>query len=128
RSANPDSVIEPRSPPLPLTASTWTGRPVNGSGSSIFELVFPPPKFVMRRSAPNKLERYRRRANGFALSSRARLSSQRSFTCVVSLISGINNLAILLEAFGLPLPLVGFKWLKDFCRERAIHDCPDFLK
>ena len=45
------------SPPLPFTASTRTGLPVNGSGKSIFELVLPPPKLVMRRSAPSRLER-----------------------------------------------------------------------
>src|SRR6185312_12285960 len=50
----------PRSPPDPLTHSTSTGAPVNGSTSVIFELVLPPAKFVMRRSEPSRLDRYRK--------------------------------------------------------------------
>ncbi len=55
--AKPAGPIDRRSPPLPFTAITRVGAPVNGSGSSNFELVLPPPKLVMRRSAPRRFER-----------------------------------------------------------------------
>src|SRR5207245_11689077 len=48
----------PMSPPLPLIHKTVALLPSSGSVPSILELVFPPPKFVMRRSDPNKLDRY----------------------------------------------------------------------
>ena len=54
---SPEAPIDRRSPPLPFTASTRTGSPVSGSGSVNFELVLPPPKFVMRRSAPSRFDR-----------------------------------------------------------------------
>ena len=56
-SAKPEVPIERRSPPLPFTAITRCGSPVSGSGRSNFELVLPPPKLVMRRSAPSRFER-----------------------------------------------------------------------
>src|SRR5690348_9689410 len=105
--------MEPRSPPLPFTASTRTGSPVNGSGNSIFELVLPPPKLVIRKSAPSRLERYRKRANWFPDSCSAFPSSHRSFKRVVSLISGIHDLAILFEAFGVAQPFVSVQRLED---------------
>src|SRR5213082_1620265 len=49
----------PISPPLPLIHKTFALLPSSGSFSSILELVFPPPKFVIRRSDPSKFERYR---------------------------------------------------------------------
>src|SRR2546430_6659352 len=49
----------PISPPLPLIHKTFALLPSSGSLSSILELVFPPPKFVIRRSDPSKFERYR---------------------------------------------------------------------
>ena len=41
--AKPSSFIEPISPPEPLTHSTSTGLPVNGSVSMTFADVLPPP-------------------------------------------------------------------------------------
>ena len=55
--ANPLSLMLPRSPPLPLIHRTFFLFAAEGSICWIFELVFPPPKFVMRRSEPNKFER-----------------------------------------------------------------------
>src|SRR5882672_10098241 len=47
---------------------------------------------------------------------------------MVSLISGIGQLAVLLEAFGLLVPFVSFQRLKDFSWKRAIHDRANFLQ
>jgi hypothetical protein len=55
--AKPSTLMLPRSPPLPFTQSTVFFCPSSGSVSSSFELVLPPPKLVMRRSDPSKLER-----------------------------------------------------------------------
>jgi len=46
----------PRSPPDPFTHSTCFTNPSTGSTCSSFELVFPPPKLVIRRSLPSKFE------------------------------------------------------------------------
>src|ERR1700729_1205821 len=48
----------PKSPPLPFTQRTCFVLPSSGSTCSSFELVFPPPKFVIRRSDPSKFDRY----------------------------------------------------------------------
>src|SRR5580704_3140323 len=109
------------SPPLPLTASTRTGCPVNGSGSSIFELVLPPPKFVMRRSAPSKFERYRKRDNGLPSSARACSSLHKSFKQVVPLTSSISHLAVVFESLKMMFPLVGFCGLDNLSRERTVN-------
>jgi hypothetical protein len=45
------------SPPLPFTQTTVFEVPSSGSFISSLELVFPPPKFVMQRSEPNRFER-----------------------------------------------------------------------
>src|SRR5208283_3325467 len=128
----PASVIDPRSPPLPFTASTRTDLPLNGSGSSILELVFPPPKLVMRKSAPSRFERYRKRASGLPANVSPSATVHRSFRCVVSLvsritISGINASAILLKTFRLLVPFVGFQRFKNFGGEGSIHNSANFL-
>src|SRR5437660_7127347 len=64
------------SPPLPLIQSTFRLAPSSGSAPRIFELVFPPPKFVMRKSDPKRLDRYR--SNSGASKLRATFSSHRS--------------------------------------------------
>src|SRR5690349_1530245 len=64
------------SPPLPLIHSTCCSLPSSGSCSMILELVLPPPKFVIRRSEPSRLERYLR--SSAPLSLRAISLSQRS--------------------------------------------------
>ena len=46
-----------RSPPLPLTQSTSTDRPVSGSTSASLALVLPPPVLVTRWSLPSRLDR-----------------------------------------------------------------------
>ena len=51
--------MDPRSPPEPLTQSTSTVSPVSGSAAGSLADVLPPPKLVMRRSDPRRLERYR---------------------------------------------------------------------
>src|SRR6266446_1654567 len=66
----------PRSPPLPFTQRICFVFPSSGSACSSFELVFPPPKFVIRRSEPSKFDRYR--SNSGASSFAATTSSQRS--------------------------------------------------
>src|SRR6185503_3905930 len=76
--ANPLVPIDRKSPPLPFTASTRAGRPDTGSVRSSFELVLPPPKFVMRKSAPSKLDRYRRSSRGRCSSAAASFSSHKS--------------------------------------------------
>src|SRR2546430_9839083 len=73
----------PISPPLPLIHKTVALLPSSGSVSSILELVFPPPKFVTRRSDPNKLDRYRSNSAPsrlFAIWSSQRSSRYRSFS------------------------------------------------
>ena len=50
--AKPSSFIDPRSPPEPFTQSTVAGAPDKGSLEAILAEVLPPPKLVMRKSAP----------------------------------------------------------------------------
>src|SRR5258706_5156778 len=64
------------SPPLPLIQRTFRLAPSSGSASRIFELVFPTPKFVMRKSDPKRLDRYR--SNSGASKLRATFSSHLS--------------------------------------------------
>src|SRR5438445_10046832 len=66
----------PRSPPLPFTQRICFVFPSSGSTCSSFELVFPPPKFVILRSEPSKFDRYR--SNSGASNFAATASSQRS--------------------------------------------------
>src|SRR6266702_1406822 len=66
----------PRSPPLPFTQRICFVFPSSGSTCSSFELVFPPPKFVIRRSEPSRFDRYL--SNSGASSFAAIASSQRS--------------------------------------------------
>src|ERR1700689_1297998 len=56
--------MDPKSPPDPLTYSTSTVSPVNGSRSRSFADVLPPPKLVTVKSDPNRLDRYRSRDLG----------------------------------------------------------------
>src|SRR6185436_12673362 len=95
----PAAVIDRRSPPLPFTAMTRTDLPVSGSGSVNFELVFPPPKLVMRRSAPSRFDRYRRSSSGCADSLTASDSSQRfcRYLVAVEAVSGTSELHVVLE-------------------------------
>src|SRR6266852_8648347 len=75
----------PRSPPLPLIHRTVAFLPSRGSNSSILELVFPPPKFVMRKSDPNRLDLYRRSSASsrlLAIRSSQRSSRNWSFSLV----------------------------------------------
>src|SRR2546421_8228102 len=75
----------PISPPLPLIHKTVVLLPSSGSTSSILELVFPPPKFVIRKSDPNKLDRYRSNSAPsrlLAIWSSQRSSRYRSFSLV----------------------------------------------
>src|SRR4051812_46699909 len=58
RVEKPSSLMLPRSPPEPFTHSTSTCSPLSGSAIMILAEVFPPPKFVMRRSDPSRFERY----------------------------------------------------------------------
>src|SRR5271154_643926 len=66
----------PRSPPLPFTHRIFFVLPSNGSTSSSLELVFPPPKFVIRRSDPSRFDRYRKSSGASKFAATA--SSQRS--------------------------------------------------
>src|SRR5271155_5477220 len=74
--AKPARLMLPRSPPLPFTHRICFVFPSSGSTCSSFELVFPPPKFVIRRSEPSRFDRYR--SNSGASSFAATASSQRS--------------------------------------------------
>src|SRR5262245_38778443 len=120
--------MDRRSPPLPLTAITRTGSRVNGSSSVNFELVFPPPKLVMRRSAPSKLDRYRSSSSGSsthraASSSFHRLS--RNFVAV-TLASGTSEFQVVEEASVVRIPLVRGGGLEAFHGKRALDDRPRF--
>src|ERR1700733_4690169 len=66
----------PRSPPLPFTQRTCFGFESNGSDRSSFELVLPPPKFVIRRSDPKRFDRYLKSSGPSRVPATA--SSQRS--------------------------------------------------
>src|SRR5580698_4433070 len=66
----------PISPPLPLIQSTFFFERSIGSTSASFELVFPPPKFVILKSDPSRFDRYLN--NSAASSLLATFSSQRS--------------------------------------------------
>src|SRR5690348_11003478 len=68
----------PRSPPLPFTHSTDLVFPSTGSTCSSFELVLPPPKFVIRRSEPSRFDRYRSSSgpSSFAATASSHLSSR----------------------------------------------------
>src|SRR6266513_5222787 len=73
----------PISPPLPLIHKTVALLPSSGSFSSILELVLPPPKFVIRRSDPNRFDRYRSNSapsRRLAIWSSQRSSRYRSFS------------------------------------------------
>src|SRR5215469_10562257 len=120
--------MDPMSPPLPLTASTRTGLLVKGSASSILELVLPPPKFVIRRSAPRRLDRYRSRRSSLPCNCFASRSSQRSFRYVISVVSGINHLSVMLEAIGFFAPLVGVLWLENLYGKRPLDNRSHFLQ
>src|SRR2546426_12768047 len=124
RSAKPDSVIDRKSPPLPFTARTRTGLPVSGSGSVNFELVFPPPKFVMRRSAPSRFERYRRSSSGCAASLAASASSQRfrKYLVAVEAVSGTRKLHVVLESAIFRVPPIRRDRLEPLDRKRPIDD------
>src|SRR6267143_5781153 len=122
RSAKPDSAIDRRSPPLPLTARTRMGLPVSGSGSSNFELVLPPPKFVIRRSAPSRFERYRRSPSGRVARIAASRSSQRFCRNLVApiAVSGTGELHVLLETAILGVPSVGGGRFETPYRKRSL--------
>src|SRR5438128_8099692 len=110
----------PKSPPLPFTARTRTDLPVNGSRISIFELVLPPPKFVMRRSAPSRFDRYRSSSSGRDSSeaaSRASHRSARNFVPAVTL-SGTGQLHVLAETGVLRVPPIGGRRLESLGGER----------
>src|SRR5260221_12241814 len=109
RIANPLAAIDRRSPPLPFTASTRTGSPVSGSGSVNFELVLPPPKLVMRRSAPRRFDRYFRSPSGSAASAAASARLQRFCRYLVAggAVSGTTELHVLLKPAVLRVPAVG---------------------
>src|ERR1700722_18417756 len=66
----------PRSPPLPFTQRICLAFPSSGSTSSSFELVLPPPKFVILRSEPRRLDRYLNISGASSFAATA--SSQRS--------------------------------------------------
>src|SRR5258708_23806221 len=66
----------PRSPPLPFTQRICFVFPSSGSTCSSFELVFPPPKFVIRKSEPSRFDRYRNNSGSSNFDATA--SSQRS--------------------------------------------------
>src|SRR5229473_1614038 len=121
-SAKPASVIDPRSPPLPLTASTRTASPVNGSGSSIFELVLPPPKFVIRKSAPSRFDRYRRSDSGRPSSASASRWSQRSLRWWSAIVSGIGGFTVLLKTLRFSGPFLRLLRVESLCRERSVDD------
>src|SRR6267142_578077 len=114
--------MDPKSPPLPFTASTLTDLPVNGSGNSIFELVLPPPKFVMRRSAPSKLERYRNKDRGLPSNFVAVAGSHKSPTKSVFFGSGIHGLAIVFKSLCLSFPFVCIYRFKLLHGKRASHN------
>src|SRR5712691_3777930 len=122
RSAKPDSVIDRKSPPLPFTARTRTGLPVSGSGSSNLELVLPPPKFVIRRSAPSRFERYRRSASGRDARLAAGRSSQRFCTNFVTpvAVSGTGKLHVVLETTVLGIPSFGGGRFESLYRKRSL--------
>src|SRR5216683_4134261 len=74
--ANPARLMLPRSPPLPFTHRICFVFPSSGSTCSSFELVLPPPKFVIRRSEPSRFDRYLKSSGASSFAAAA--SSQRS--------------------------------------------------
>src|SRR3954470_6386467 len=123
-SANPDVAIDRRSPPLPFTAITRCDWPVRGSAASNFELVFPPPKFVMRRSSPSRFERYRSRSSGDDSIFAASRSSHRFCRNVVSLveISDTGQLHVIEEAAVMRGPAIGGHGLEPLRGKRMLDD------
>src|ERR1700687_71974 len=120
--------MDPRSPPLPFTARTRTGSSENGSGSSIFELVLPPPKLVMRKSAPSRFDRYLRSDSSLPVSFSATRSSQRSFNRTSVVVSDIGRFAVLLESLGFAIPSIGIAGLEHVGGERSIDDRAGLLE
>src|SRR5262245_36350956 len=118
--------MDRRSPPLPLTAITRTGSPVNGSGSVNFELVFPPPKLVMRRSAPSRLDRYLS-SSSESSTHRAASSSFHRFSrnfVALTLVSGTREFQVVEEAPVLRVPCVSGYGLEAFDGKRSLDDGP----
>src|SRR5207248_2829327 len=108
--------------PLPFTAMTRTFSPVSGSRASNFALVLPPPKFVIRRSAPSRFDRYFSRTSGSTPSRAASLSSHRLGRSFVSgaNASGTSELQVIEEPPVLRVPAVGRRRLEALDRERSI--------
>src|SRR4029077_14187257 len=126
RMAKPLRSIERRSPPLPLIAMTRDVLPVRGALTSSFELVLPPPKFVMRRSAPSRLERYRRSSSASAESAVASRSSHRFSRYLVAglTLSGKGQLHVLSDARVLGVPSFEVLRLESLDGKRALDDPP----
>src|SRR5918999_6179532 len=122
--AKPLVPIDRRSPPLPFTASTRSGVPVSGSGSSNLELVLPPPKLVIRRSAPRRFERYLRRSSGAPARDAASRSSHRSRRNLVATVtaSDTGELHVLLEPMIVRVPHISGARFESFHRKRAVDD------
>src|SRR4029079_8012778 len=124
-SAKPPVPIDRRSPPLPFTASTRAGRPDTGSVRSNFELVLPPPKFVIRRSAPNRFERYRSNSSGRSASPAAIFSSQRSSSKPdAATVLDTHDLPILLKPAVVRGPAIARRGIESLDRKGLFDDRP----
>src|SRR6266542_1410981 len=91
---------------------------------SNFELVFPPPKFVIRRSAPSRFDRYRSKSSGRPSSFAASASSQRFFRYFVSVadVSDTDHRHVFLESRVLLVPRVGRSRLEPLDEKQALDD------
>ena len=104
-----------------LNRQNTDGSPVNGSRNSNFELVFPPPKLVMRRSAPNKIGAIaqQRQADCFRAPGALR-RSHRSLRRDVFYFRHKPS-PVVFESFGMLDPICRFRAAQNLGRERAIH-------
>src|SRR5262249_27644700 len=89
-----------------------------------FELVLPPPKLVMRRSAPSRFDRYRSRFSGSPASAAAAPSSHRLLRSLVpaAAVSGTGALQVVDEAAILRVPPLRFRGLEALDRKRSLDD------
>ena len=89
----PSSLMLPRSPPEPFTHSTSTAAPLSGSVMPILAEVLPPPKLVMRRSEPSRLERYSSRSG--SLMAAARASSHNEVMGCLVLFAAVITISVI---------------------------------
>ena len=98
-------------------------------GQANFEPVLPPPKFVMRRSAPSRFDRYRRSSSGLA-SLRGRFARGPEIFQIRGQLLGqtTSGLQVAVKTSIVCIPAVGSNRLEAFDRERMFDDEPRFVE